>query len=70
MTHYESKAIAIIRESPTWAYWCISRRVYEALRRLEKRGVIKWEVKDYPYWKFTITAPAPHCPAIGDERKV
>ena len=54
MTHYESKALAMIRESHTWAYWCISRRVGRALKRLEKRGVIQWTCADWPYWKFTI----------------
>jgi hypothetical protein len=60
MTNYESKALNMIKESRTWAYWCISRRIHQALTRLEKRGVIGWSVARYPYWKFTIKKQTPH----------
>jgi len=51
---YDKKALNMIRESQTWAYWCISRRVHAALKRLQKQGVIEWKSIVYPYWEFTI----------------
>ena len=68
MTNYETKALAMIGESRTCVYWFISRRMHRALKRLEKRGVIDWQVANYPYWKFTIkkqTPPLTVCPSCG-----
>ena len=56
---YEAKALSMIRESRSWAYWSLSRRIYAALKRLEKRGCILWTIGAYPIWEFEIVCPEP-----------
>lgn len=51
----EAFALKLIRENGgSIAYWSVSRRTWFALKRLEARGVIRWDVANYPVWKFEI----------------
>jgi hypothetical protein len=54
MTPAELSVMKMIRQSRTWAYWCFSRRGYQALKSLEKAGVIEWRKERFPYWRFMI----------------
>jgi hypothetical protein len=59
----EAFALKRIRENRGYmSYWSVSKRMYDALKRMEKRGVIKWFVVGYPNWRFEIvneTTPPP-----------
>ena len=51
----EAFALKLIDEHQgSLAYWSISNRTHAALKRLQKRGVIRWTVENYPVWKFEI----------------
>lgn len=51
----ERFALKMIRERKgTIACWAVSKRTHAALVRLERRGVIRWCVRGYPYWGFEI----------------
>ena len=62
----EAFALKRIRENRGYmSYWSVSKRMYDALKRLEKRGVIKWFVVGYPNWWFEIVNETPPQTAAG-----
>lgn len=52
----ERFALKIIRiNGGRISYFGVSHRMWNALKRLEKRGVVKWTVENYPMWRITIS---------------
>ena len=51
----ERFALKVIRNNGgRISYFGVSVRMWKALKRLEKRGIVKWKVEAYPMWKITI----------------
>lgn len=51
----ERFALKVIRNNGgRISYFGVSLRMWKALKRLEKRRVVRWEVAAYPMWKITI----------------